>query len=77
MADPSNIRFPSKKTDSLGNLSLRRREEPASPFTVSAASAQARESIRAIVSATRPPMGGRSAADDARAADLERSLQAA
>jgi chromosome segregation ATPase len=76
MADPSNIRFPTKKTDSLGSLSLRRnRSETGSPFSVSEASAQARESIRAIVSATRPPMGGRSAAEDARVADLERSLR--
>jgi hypothetical protein len=75
MADPSNIRFPGKKVETLGNLSLRRRAETVSPFTVSEASAQARESIRAIVSATRPPMGGRSAAEDARVAELERSLR--
>jgi chromosome segregation ATPase len=75
MADPSHIRFPGKKTESLGNLSLRRRGETPSPFAVSEASAKARESIRAIVSATRPPVGVRSAAEDARAADLERSLR--
>src|SRR5580658_7946541 len=77
MADPANIRFPAKRSDSSGgNLSLRRnRVQTASPFTVSEASAAARESIRAIVSATRPPMGTRGAAEDARAADLERSLR--
>jgi hypothetical protein len=77
MPDPSNIRFPVKRAESsIGNLSLRRnRSAPASPFSVSEATAAARESIRAIVSATRPPMGGRSAADDARVAELERSLR--
>jgi chromosome segregation ATPase len=77
MADPSNIRFPAKRSDSsAGNLSLRRnRTATASPFTVSEASAAARESIRAIVSATRPPIGTRGGAEEARAADLERSLR--
>ncbi len=76
MADPSNIRFPTKRTDSIGNLSLRRnRPATASPFTVSAATAAARESIRAIVTATRPPMGVRGGAEDARIAELERSLR--
>jgi hypothetical protein len=77
MADPSNIRFPTKKTDSIGNLSLRRsRPATASPFTVSEATAAARESIRAIVSATRPPIGVRGGgAEDARIAELERSLR--
>jgi chromosome segregation ATPase len=75
MADPSNIRFPGKKTESLGNLSLRRRAEAPSPFSVSEASAKARESIRAIVSATRPPIGAFSAAEDARAAELESTLR--
>jgi hypothetical protein len=77
MADPSNIRFPTKKTDSIGNLSLRRnRSATASPFTVSEATAAARESIRAIVSATRPPIGMHGAgAEDARIAELERSLR--
>lgn len=75
MADPSNIRFPSKRTESLGNLSLRRKVETPSPFTVSEASARARESIRAIVSATRPPMGLRNPDEDARSAELERSLR--
>jgi chromosome segregation ATPase len=76
MADPSNIRFPTKRTESIGNLSLRRnRSETNSPFSVSDASAAARESIKAIVSATRPPVGGRSAAEDARIADLERSMR--
>ena len=76
MADPSNIRFPTKKTDSIGGLSLRRpRPETGSPFTVSEATAAARESIRAIVSATRPPLGIRGGAEDARIADLERSLR--
>jgi chromosome segregation ATPase len=76
MADPSNIRFPTKRTESIGNLSLRRtRTEANSPFSVSDASAAARESIRAIVSATRPPVGVRSGAEDARIAELERSLR--
>jgi len=77
MADPANIRFPSKRSDSsAGNLSLRRnRAATASPFSVSEATAEARESIRALVSATRPPMGVRSVAEDVRAAELERSLR--
>jgi chromosome segregation ATPase len=77
MPEPSNIRFPTKRTDSVGNLSLRRpRAATNSPFTVSEATAAARESIRAIVSATRPPIGGRSAvADDGRIAELERNLR--
>ena len=74
MAEPLNIRFPSKKKDVLGKLTLPRRSGLNSPFTVSEASVAARESIRAIVSATRPPIGGR-AVDDARAAELERSLR--
>ena len=77
MADPSNIRFPNKRTESTGGLSLRRtpRNETTSPFSVSAATASARESIRAIVSATRPPMGTRGVDDDGRIAELERSLR--
>jgi len=76
MADPSNIRFPTKRADSVGSLSLRRnRSATSSPFTVSEATAAARESIRAIVSATRPPIGVRSGAEDARIAELERSLR--
>jgi hypothetical protein len=76
MADPSNIRFPTKRTESIGNLSLRRnRTETPSPFNVSEASAAARESIRAIVSATRPPIGVRTAAEDGRIAELERSMR--
>jgi chromosome segregation ATPase len=75
MADPSNIRFPTKRTESVGNLSLRRnRSETNLPFSVSEASAAARESIRAIVSATKPPMGVRGA-EDGRIAEVERSLR--
>jgi hypothetical protein len=73
MPEPSNIRFPAKKTElSLGSLSLRRnRSVTSSPFSVSEATAAARESIRAIVSATRPPMGGHGGAtEDARIAEL-------
>jgi len=76
MPDPSTIRFPAKRAEPGNNLSLRRnRTITASPFSVSEASAAARESIRKIVSATRPAAGGRSAADDARIAELERSLR--
>jgi hypothetical protein len=76
MADPSNIRFPTKRSESIGNLSLRRgRSDTNSPFSISDASAAARESIRAIVSATRPAVGVRSGADNARIAELERSLR--
>jgi len=75
MPEPSNIRFPVKRTESLGNLSLRKNRPPGtSPFSVSEAMASSRESIRALVSATRPPTGGR-AVDDARAAELEKSLR--
>jgi chromosome segregation ATPase len=76
MADPSHIRFPTKRSETIGNLSLRRgRSDTNSPFSISDASAAARESIRAIVSATRPPVGVRSGAEDARIAELERSLR--
>ena len=76
MADPSHIRFPSKRSESIGSLSLRRnRTATNSPFSVSDASAAARESIRAIVSATRPPVGLSSGAEDARIAGIERSLR--
>jgi hypothetical protein len=75
MPDPSHIRFPTKRAEA-GTLSLRRnRTTTSSPFSVSEASAAARESIRKIVSATRPGAGGRSPADDARIAELERSLR--
>jgi len=77
MPDPSNIRFPVKRPEAApaGGLSLRRPRTGAdSPFTVSAATAAARESIRAIVTATRPPMGGR-AVEDARIFELEKSLR--
>jgi hypothetical protein len=75
MPEPSNIRFPLKRTESIGNLSLRRnRTATSSPFSVTEAMASSRESIRAIVSATRPPSGGR-AVDDARIAELEKSLR--
>ena len=76
MPDPSNIRFPTKRAEpGTATLSLRRnRAITVSPFSVSEASAAARESIRKIVSATRPSAGGR-AADDARIAELERSLR--
>jgi beta-phosphoglucomutase-like phosphatase (HAD superfamily) len=77
MPDPSNIKFPVKRPESAqaGNLSLRRpRPGGESPFSVSAASASARESIRAIVTATRPPIGGR-AVEDARIFELEKSLR--
>ncbi len=55
-------------------LSLPRRHAPTrSPFEVTAASAAARESIRAIVSATRAPFPD-SAAMASRSAEFERSL---
>ena len=76
MADP-NIRFPVKRTDTqVGGLSLRRaRPGVESAFTVSAATAAARESIRQIVSATRPSVGLRGEAQDARIFELEKSLR--
>src|SRR5579862_3754600 len=73
MPDPSNIRFPAKRVEAGGALSLRRHRSTSSPFSVSEASAAARESIRKIVSATRP--GGRNQPDDPRIAELERSLR--
>jgi hypothetical protein len=76
MADPSHIRFPTKRTEPVGNLSLRRgRTDTNSPFSVSDASAAARESIRAIVSATRPPMGIRGGNEEVRISEIERSLR--
>src|ERR1019366_6567122 len=68
MGEPGQIRFPAAPA-----LSLRRRPITRSPFEVSEASAAARESIKAVVSATRSPFAG--GATNAQAAELERTLR--
>src|SRR6476660_6802512 len=77
MPEELPIKFPSPKPTPPANLSLRRRSaHTRSPFEVSEASAAARESIRAIVSATRAPfMGGAAAGESAKVAELERTLR--
>ncbi len=77
MSEPGPIKFPVPRPPvQQPTLSLRRRTTPArDPFGVSEASAAARESIRAIVSATRPPFGGSSEGEVARILELERTLR--
>jgi hypothetical protein len=76
MNESGQIRFPSAR-GSGGNvpvLSLRRRPVATrSPFAVSDASAAARETIKAVVSATRAPFG--SAKPNPQSAELERTLR--
>jgi len=76
MPDPSEIKFPGLKPAAAPGLALpRRRPATRSPFELSEASAAARESIRAIVSATRMPFNAAAAAPDSRVTELERSLR--
>lgn len=77
MSEPGPIKFPAPRpTVQQPTLSLRRRTtQPRDPFGVSEASAAARESIRAIVSATRPPFGGVSEDELTRISELERTLR--
>ncbi len=76
MPDPRPITFPGAKPGGP-TLSLRRRTPAAtrSPFHVSDASAAARESIRAIVSATRAPFAGPAVVPDGRVQELEKNLR--
>ena len=76
MPEPAQIKFPvPRRPVGAPTLSLpRRRSATRSPFEVSEASAAARESIKAIVSATRVPHDGAEPAG-AQIADLERSLR--
>jgi uncharacterized coiled-coil protein SlyX len=78
MPDPGSIRFPGAR-GAGGNVSLslpRRRAVTRPPFDVSDASAAARESIKAIVSATRAPFGsGIAVPPPSQVAELERSLR--
>ena len=71
------IKFPA--ASSSGNpapLVLRRRRGLThSPFEVSETSSAARDTIRAVVEATRSPFGGGPAFDKMQATDLERSLR--
>lgn len=73
MAEPAPIRFPAP----VPKLVIaRRRVITRSPFEVSDASAAARESIKAIVSATRVPFGsGVPVPPPPQVAELERSLR--
>ncbi|MES2695727.1 MAG: hypothetical protein V4773_19795 [Verrucomicrobiota bacterium] len=77
MSQPGPIRFPGPKPSGPPTLSLRRRPmRTQSPFQVSEASAAARESIKAIVTATRMPFGaGGAATESDRVAELERTLR--
>ena len=76
MPEPGPIRFPAAKPSAPVSLSLPRRPAAAaSPFAVSEASAAARESIKAIVSATRAPFATGAASESRRIAELERSLR--
>jgi DNA repair exonuclease SbcCD ATPase subunit len=69
------VKFPAPRP-SEPSLVLRRRStsSPASPFEISEVSAVARESIKAIVSASRAPFGG-GATNPPQVAELERSLR--
>jgi len=64
------VSFPTK-TPATPTLSLRRR----SPLEVSEASSAARDSIKAIVAATRTPWGTPQTLDESRLTELERSLR--
>lgn len=77
MSEPGPIKFPAPRPAvQQPTLSLRRRTtKPRDPFGVSEASAAARESIRAIVSATRPRAGGVSDDELTRISELERTLR--
>ena len=75
MSEPGQIRFPAARGSggSVPTLSLRRRPVGSrSPFAVSEVSAAARESIKAVMSATRAPFAG---APSTQAAELERTLR--
>jgi len=77
MPEPAQIKFPvPRRSGGAPPLSLpRRRVATHSPFEVSEASAAARESIKAIVSATRAPHVGGVVSAGAQVAELERSLR--
>src|SRR6185369_17636557 len=74
---PTPIKFPAANPSAPGALSLRRRAAlTRAPFAVAEATAAARESIKAIVSAaTRPPFGNAAGADSLKLTDLERTLR--
>src|SRR3954470_15410809 len=75
MSEPAPIKFPGPKPPPPATLPLRRRSSlTRSPFEVSEASAAARESIKAIVSATRAPFPSAAGAESARVGELERTL---
>ncbi|MBS0663521.1 MAG: hypothetical protein JSR48_09660 [Verrucomicrobia bacterium] len=78
MPPPGAIKFPVHTSSGPKPLVLRRRRGLThSPFEISEASTAARETIRAVVEATRSPFpgGGGQPLDGARAAELERSLR--
>lgn len=78
MPDPDPIKFPPPKPrETVASLALPRRRTPGSRsgFEVLNASAAARETINAIVSATRTPFGTRSALAAEKLVDLERTLR--
>jgi hypothetical protein len=75
MSEPKPIQFPVAKPAAAPSLTLRRRSAGArGPFEVSEASAAARESIKAIVSATRAPFPG-GGPPASKVAELERTLR--
>src|SRR4051812_41739532 len=82
MPEPENptpaIKFPVRPAAGAApSLSLRRRSVSGTrgPFAISEASAAARESIKALVSATRAPFGPGAQADVSHVAELEKSLR--
>src|SRR6187455_1943700 len=75
MPDPTPIKFPAANPSAPGSLSLRRRAAlTRAPFAMSEAAAAARESIKALVSATRAPFGG-VAPETVKVSELERTLR--
>src|SRR5687767_13553496 len=78
MPDPGPIKFPPPRpSDSAVKLSLPRRRPAATrqPFDALDASVAARESINAIVSATRGPLTGDAYPPAAKLIELERTLR--
>ena len=75
---PGPIKFPVSNPGGAPRplvLTRRRRGLSKSPYEVSESTAAARESIKAVVAATRSPFGGGPALDRTQASELERSLR--
>lgn len=75
---PGPIKFPVTNPGGAPRplvLTRRRRGMSKSPYEVSESTAAARESIKAVVAATRSPFGGGTVLDRNQASELERSLR--